>query len=261
MQATSWIFRPEEHRGVAAILFFLSGAWVTLILLLSASSFWYIPCGFLWTLSAVIWLIEPSWAPGLGIFPVLGVAVMLLQPLSGSGHLDRNSGYWLLSIAVPVVIALSLISFSLRNRNARKAWPFAVSFVLVLTSLAVDRLFTNKLAVHSYQMSWSASGVAPWGDIELGQTGQPPVLVYRRNQHGYCYDAVFSSELKARLIGSNKSTITVEYNTFRDFGQQKSYNIRDVDGLVFNDDNRVIRAAEGYGGTVLDSGASVECER
>jgi hypothetical protein len=261
MWATSWILSPEEHRGVAALLFFLSGTWTTLILLFSASSFWYLPCGILWALSAVVWLIEPLSAPGLCIFPVLGVAVMLLQPLSGLRHLDRNSGYWLLSIAVPVVIALALIAFSLRNRNTRKVWAFVVSLGLVLTSFAVDRLFTNKLAVHSYQMSWSANGIAPWGQVQLGQGGQTPILVYRRVQHGYCYDAVFSSELKTRLTGSNNPTITVEYNTFTDFGRERGYNIRSVDGLVFNDTHRVIREEEGYGGTVLDSGANAECER
>ena len=167
----------------------------------------------------------------------------------------------MLSIAVPVVIAPSLIAFSLRNRNARKLWPFAVSLGLVLSSFSVDRLFTNRFAVHSYEMSWSTNGFAPWGQVQLGEDGQPPVLVYRRVQHGYCYDAVFSSELKARLLGSRKSTITVEYNTFRDFGRERGYNIHSVDGLVFNEGDRVIREEEGYGGTVLDSGRNAECER
>ena len=220
MWATSWFLRPEEHRGVAAVLFFLSGTWVSLILLLSASSFCYIPCGMLWALSASIWLIEPSWAPGLGICPIIGVAIMLVRPLSELRHLDRGSVSWLLMIAIPVVIALGMTAFSLRNRNAWKFWPFAVSLGLVLASLAVDRRFTNTVAVHSYEMSWSVNGVAPWGQVQIGQDGQPPVLIYRRVQHGYCYDAVFSSELKARLAGSKNATITVAYNTFSDFGRE-----------------------------------------
>jgi hypothetical protein len=261
MWATSWIPRPEEHRRVAAVLFFLSGTWTTLILLFSASSFWYLPCGILWALSAVVWLIEPLSAPGLCIFPVLGVAVMLLQPLSALRHLDRNSDYWLFSIAVPVVLALSLIAFSLRNRNAWKVWAFVASLGLVLISFAVDRLFTNELTVHTYEMSWSINGEAPWGQVQIGQDGQTPVLVYRKILHGYCYDAVFSPELKSRLIGSKASTVTVEYNTFRDFGRERGYNIHSVDGLVFNDAHRAIREEEGYGGTVLDSGANAECGR
>jgi hypothetical protein len=189
------------------------------------------------------------------------VAVMLVHPLSGLRHLDRNIDYWLLSIAIPVIAALALIAFSLRNRDARKVWAFGLSLGLVLTSFAVDRLFTNKLAVHVYQMNWSIDGEAPWGQVQLGQDGQTPVLVYRRVPHGYCYDAVFSPELTARLIGSNASTVMVEYNTFRDFGRESSYNIHSVDGLVFNDAYRAIREEEGYGGIILDSGADAECDR
>jgi hypothetical protein len=261
MWVASWFLRPEQHRGVAAALFFLSGVWVTLILLLTASSFWYIPCGILWSLSAAIWLIEPSWAPGLGVCPIIGVAIMLVRPLSEFRHSDRGSGDWLLLIAIPVILALTLTALSLRNPNARNVSAFAVSLGLVFASFAVDRLFTNKLAVHSHQMNWSASGIAPWGQVQLGENGQPPVLVYRRVQHGYCYDAIFSSELKARLAGSNKPAIIVEYNTFRDFGRIRGYNIHSVDGLVFNDGHRAIREEEGYGGTVIDSGANAECER
>jgi hypothetical protein len=110
-------------------------------------------------------------------------------------------------------------------------------------------------------MSWSADGVAPWGRLETDEKGEPPVVVFRKVSQGYCYDAIFSSDLKARLIASSRPTITVEYNTFSDFGHERAYNIRSVDGLVFNEGDRSTRSAEGYGGTIVDGASSADCRR
>ena len=137
----------------------------------------------------------------------------------------------------------------------------AISFSLVLMAFVVDRLFTNKLAVHSYSMSWSANGVAPWGDVETDEKGEPPVVIYRRVNQGYCYDAIFSPELRARLTASNKPVITVQYNVFSDFGHERGYNVRAVDGLVFNHGYRPLRSGERYGGYVMNGSGSGDCQR
>jgi len=124
----------------------------------------------------------------------------------------------------------------------------AISFSLVLTAFAVDRLFTDKVEVHSYLMNWSANGITPWGRIDADAKGDLPVVVYRKLKESYCFDALYSAELTAQLTASNKPVITVDYNVFRDFGRERSYNIRSVDGMVFNNGLRTVRPEEGYSG-------------
>lgn len=81
-------------------------------------------------------------------------------------------------------------------------------------------------------MNWSANGVTPWGEVETDSRGEPPVVLYRSVNGGYCYDAVFSSELKVKLSALKDPTANVEYNIFSDFGREKSYNLRAVDGFL-----------------------------
>jgi hypothetical protein len=109
-------------------------------------------------------------------------------------------------------------------------------------------------------MNWSANGVAPWGDVERNEKGETPILLYRNVDGGYCFDALFSSELKSQLRESNKSPVHVEYNVFSDFGHRRSYNIRSVDGLIFNEGLKPVRSGEGYGGYILGS-KSMDCGR
>jgi hypothetical protein len=227
------------------------------MLLLGTTSFWYFPCAVLWALSGFAWLTVPSWAPGLSVFPVFGMAVMMVQTLPNFRQTD--SIYRILLLCV--VIALVLIAASFRIKEARKILPVAVSFGIVLSVFVIDRLCTSKVAVHAYSMNWSANGVAPWGQVETDEKGSPPVVVFRSVNRGYCYDAISSPELKARLIAGNKPTILVEYNTFSDFGQERSYNIRSVDGMVFNEGERSVRSAGGYGGTIMNGSGSADCKR
>ena len=250
-------FQSIWFRAAAAFFFVVSGAVATLMLLLGTPSFWYFPCAVLWTLSGFVWLTVPSWAPGLSLFPVLGMATALVQMLPKFRQTD--SIYRILLLCV--VIALVLVAASFRVKETRKILPGAVSFGIVLSIFITDRLFTNKIAVHAYSMSWSANGAVPWGQAETDDQGSAPVVIFRHVKEGYCYDAIFSPEPKTRLVAANKATILVEYNTFSDFGRERSYNIRSVDGMIFNEGDKTIRSAEGYGGTILDPSGSASCER
>ena len=252
------LLQSKWARALVALFFLLSGAFTTLLLSLFASSFWYLPCAILWTLSGFVWLLRPSWAVGLSTFPVLGIAVMLMPRVPSFWRTDYSYRIILLSIAVALVL---IGIFLMKEKEARKVTPFAVSLGLVLAAFGVDRLFTNKVAVHTYSMSWTANGTAPWGQVETDEKGQAPVVIFRRTGKGYCYDAVFSPELKARLLAANKPSIEVEYNTFSDFGHERSYNIRSVDGLIFNERDRPVRAGERYGGTIMDGSGSFDCQR
>jgi hypothetical protein len=244
-------------KAIIAIFFFLSGTVVTLLVSYTALSFWYIPCAIVWALSGFVWLIRPSLAPGISVFPVLVIGVMLVPALPTLRQMD--SIYWLLALCV--AIALTLVAMAFRRREARNLTAIGISFSLVLIAFAVDRLFTHKVEVHSYSMSWSANGVAPWGDVQLSDKGESPVVLYRVVDQAYCYDALFSAELKHKLTESNKPVVTVEYNVFSDFGRERGYTIRAVDGLLFNAASGVVRAADGYGGYVGDGSSSNSCSR
>jgi hypothetical protein len=80
MLPRAW-FQLRWARAIIAIFFLLSGTVVTLLVSYAAPSFWYVPCGILWALSGFIWLIRPSFAPGMSAFPVLVIAAMLVPAL------------------------------------------------------------------------------------------------------------------------------------------------------------------------------------
>jgi|GEM_PF-1422216 len=245
-------------RIVAGLFFCLSGAFISLLLSVGASPFWYILCAVLWALSGVVWFFRPSIASALSTFPVLGVAVWCVQVVP---HF-REQGMAVRLSLLFVVVALGLVVISFQWSGTQQWVAIAISLVLVLIAFGVDRLWTNKVAVHEYSMNWSANGAAPWGHVETNEQGESPVVTYRRVDGGYCYDAIFSPELREKLAQSNKPTISVEYNVFSDFGRRRAYNIRAVDGMVFNDGDRNVRSGESYGGYIeVDASRSVDCGR
>jgi predicted ABC-type exoprotein transport system permease subunit len=196
-------------------------------------------------------MIRPSFAPAISAFPVLAISAMSVPVLRN--YKQTDSLYWLLLLCI--VIALALLTISFRQREARNVTAIVISLTLVLTAFVVDRLFTNKVEIRSYSMNWSANGTAPWGAVERSEKGEIPVVIYRVVSKGYCFDALFSSELVAQLTATNKPVISVDYNLFKDFGRVRSYNVRAVDGMVFNDGFRPIRSedAPSYGGYIEGS--------
>ena len=244
-------------RIIAGLLFCLSGAFATLLLLIGAPSFWYFLCAVLWGISGIVWLFRPSLAASLSVFPVLGIAVLMVPYLRHFRESDPSYR----ALLVCVAIALALI-VTYQWTGPRQLMPFAVSFGLVLIAFSIDRLWTNKVAVHEYSMNWSANGIAPWGHVETNEKGESPAVIYRRVDGGYCYDAIFSRELREKLAQANKPIISVEYNVFSDFGHQRSYNIRSIDGVVFNEGQRNLRPGESYGGYIeIGTSRSVDCRR
>jgi hypothetical protein len=160
------------------------------------------------------------------------------------------------------VVALGLVVISFQWSGTRQRVAIVISLVLVLMAFGLDRLWTNKVAVHEYSMNWTANGMAPWGDVKTNEKGESPVVIYRRVDGGYCYDAIFAAELRKKLAQSHKPTISVEYNVFSDFGHRRAYNIRAIDGMIFNDGDRNVRSGESYGGYIeLNASRSVDCGR
>jgi hypothetical protein len=250
-------------RTPIGIFFLASGLWLAVVLSLGPPSFWYWICAILWIPCGLVWLVRPSVAVGLSAFPVIGMVGVLAWLGTSVFHGRMSFDPWGVATFAVITVALVLVLLSLLDRRTWKVWTFAVSLGLVLASFTVDRLFTNKIQVRTLTMQWSADGAAPWSDnVERGEHGEIPVVLYLKVKGGYCYDAVFSPELKARLLREGNPTATVNYNLFRDFGKERGYNIRSVDGIRFNLGDKTVRVDnDGYGGTVEDPGSDAECPR
>lgn len=140
---------------------------------------------------------------------------------------------------------------------------FAASIVLVALSFAIDYFFTNQVRIVTLQAQYSLDGTTPWGDdARRDSRGDAGVMIYTKVGGGFCYDTVFYAPLKKSLVAENPHTVTVQYNVFSDFGHERSYNIRSINGLQFNDDKHTIIDADTEGGTSLNSGSdSASCPR
>lgn len=68
------------------------------------------------------------------------------------------------------------------------------------------------------------------------------VTLYRTGRGGVvCFDAFHSPELRKALQAKDGKRVTVEYDTFTDFGKVTGYNVHSVDGIVLADWKHVLR--------------------
>jgi hypothetical protein len=250
----------RQWGSVIAIFFIFSG-FVVGLLLLAGMAVWYVCCCILWVASGFIWFFRPAIAARVALFPTLAIAglwaLMLLPPYRE--HLEFSPIFWFYGAQlICVIIALTLVVKTIRNTSVRGVKPLAISFVLVLSAFCVDKAFVDKTEVRSLSMNWTTDGNVPWG-TEPRNDNEPPVILYRKYEGGYCYDALYSDELKRKLIQGNKPVVTVEYEITRDFGKERGYNIRSVDGLVFHDGNREVRSVRSYGGYAQMGSGSGSC--
>src|SRR5882724_8555286 len=66
----------------------------------------------------------------------------------------------------------------------------------------------------------------PWQGPEL-------VVLYRTGRYAVvCYDAIRSRDLHDHLSAKNGQLVSVEYETFSDFGKVRGYIVRSVDGMT-----------------------------
>jgi hypothetical protein len=66
-----------------------------------------------------------------------------------------------------------------------------------------------------------------------GWEGPDVVVLYRTGRYGVvCYEALHSKDLHDHLSAKNGQLVTVEYETFSDFGKVRGYIVRSVDGMA-----------------------------
>jgi hypothetical protein len=244
---------PESSglRTFVALYFIFSG---TLLLILTVSSglvFFTLCCSLLWTVSGFIWLSRPSAAARICAFPVLGIGAgfrWLLLP-SLREHFGRPITWLDVLPLCCVVIALALVVITIR-KTAGTPVPVAISLVLMVAGFFADRgMIIDQADVHSFSMKWTVDGSAPWSHVDFDAKKGPPIVLYREYARGYCFDVLYSEELRRRLIESNKPTVMVEYTVLRDFGRERGYNLVSVDGWVFSQGGREVRPGYAGGGS------------
>jgi len=215
----------------------------------AAPSMWYFFCYCALPLVGIVWLWRPSLAAALGIGPLVSL-VALMQYVPGMWASSRISAA---SMIAGLIAASALVVGALRGFRKWQL-PVVISLAFATSAFATDRLFTNKTSVLSYQMNVAINGHAPWGDVGPEWSGNSlPVVLYRRLGDSYCYDAFQSEELRQRLSSRTGRTVEVEYNVFSDFGKERSYNVRSVDGLLLHEGQRTVRDFERFGGQILGS--------
>jgi hypothetical protein len=78
-----------------------------------------------------------------------------------------------------------------------------------------------------------------------------------------CFNAFHSKDLHDRLSARNGQLVTVEYDTFSDFGKVRGYNVHSVDGMVLANGYHVLRddfaASAGVAGTGPGSAGEDDC--
>lgn len=231
-------------RLVAPVLFGVGGVCLIFLAALGAPSFWYVPCFYSLPVIAGVWAWRPRLGAALSAGPLISVAVLL----------HYLSGELLAIVFIGFLAALFCIGMAARESGS-VAIPLALSLGFVCACLLADLFFTNKVVVRSYQVNVSLDGNAPWGSVgpEWDDAIKPTVL-YRRVEDGYCYIAFKSEKLRDRLAREHRTMVSMQINIMKDFGIERGYNVRSVDGLLLADGSKVVIDAERFGGHILDPG-------
>jgi len=94
----------------------------------------------------------------------------------------------------------------------------------------------------TYQEYVALDGKGPSLIMDRRSGPSDDVVLYRSGQNGViCYDVFHSKELHDFLLPKNGHLVTVEYDTFSDFGKIRGFNVHSVDGKVLANGYHVLR--------------------
>jgi hypothetical protein len=134
-------------------------------------------------------------------------------------------------------------------------FAFACAFIVYF-------LFVDRAGRKTYQAQVALDGKTPWGPFNP-RSADPPdtVVVYRSVGNGViCFDAFHSKGLHDALSSKNGQTVTVEYDTFSDFGRVRGYNVHSVNGVVLANGYHVLRPEFGaISGVVGNTNSDQAC--
>ena len=125
----------------------------------------------------------------------------------------------------------------------------AIIFGVVIVCLVLGYMrFINRPGRKTYQAYIAMNGQGPMAITHAPWDGADAVVLYRTGRNGViCYDGFHSKDLHDRLLAKSGQPVTVEYDTFSDFGKVRGYNVHAVDGIVLANGYHVLR--EDYAAT------------
>jgi len=245
--------RPDSivFRTVATALFAAGGACLVLISLAGIPSWWYFPCFCALPMLSIVWAFKPRIAAGLSVGPLIAAAAWV--------RYEYVAGPWFWVILCGLVAACLLMATAARNFRSIRI-PLSLSLAFLVGAIVTDRLFTDQVSVKSFEVKVALKGDAPWGTVgPEWSDGTKPLVLYRRLGDGYCYVAFKSQELSNRLGERDGATVSMQVNIFKDFGSERGYNVRSVDGVLLATGRKTIKDAERFSGQILSpSGTSTE---
>jgi hypothetical protein len=116
--------------------------------------------------------------------------------------------------------------------NVRVKLAIAAIALVVGVYLAADVMYERKPVVRSFPAHWSITGQVPWGTAARHENGDIPVVLWHPVRGGYCYDAVFSEDLRDRLATLRASTVAVDYSLFSDlWARPRRHTVKTVSGV------------------------------
>lgn len=120
------------------------------------------------------------------------------------------------------------------NGVTRKLKVRVVGVVLTVCALIAFCFFMDRPRRRTYQAYVALDGDEPWGPL-YPPSARPPnfVVVYRTGHNGVvCFDTFHSKDFHDELLSKNGKSVTVEYDTWSEFGKVYGYNVHSVDGTV-----------------------------
>jgi len=239
--------------AVAAV----SAGWLALGILLGLPSFWWLIATAILIVAALAGSFSSAAFTGLAI-PALTAITIASIPLD----LWQKASVLFLLVPLGSLWAGAITSAYLSRSRRAIVWRLvAVSCVLLAAGFGVDRVFTNQIKVHSYEMQWTTGGGGPIdGPSQKG--GERRVVIYRHDSGAVCYDAIYSTELAEYVRNLDKPRLHVEYEGFYDFGKERGYNVRSIEGkLITKGAHPVLHTADGEGGVLEGLDSRGGCER
>ena len=130
-----------------------------------------------------------------------------------------------------------------------------VAVVMVVGALIGYLLFIDRVVRRTYQARVALDGKEPFGPVYPSEPES--VVLYRQGRNGAtCFDAFRSKELHDLLSPKNGQPVTVEYDTFNDFGKVRGYNVHSIDGFILANGYHVSRPDFAASAGVAGSSAS-----
>jgi hypothetical protein len=233
------------------------------VLVVGAAAAGYLPRtgrSLMWLGAAIVSLVA---------FP-LGVLLLWQSRIAGQDPLVTGGA--MICVGLVLWCDVALVADFVKIKRARRAdvglYPTRVSnrnavvsavltccvLMLIGCGFIGYKLFVDRLATRSYQEDVALDGKGPQGLLDHWE-GPDAVVLYRSGRNGVvCYDAFHSKELHDFLLSKNGRSVTVQYDTFSDFGKVRGYNVRSVDGMMLANGTHVFKPEFGSSSGVFRNG-------